>query len=249
MKKKVYISGAIAHYGMEERRATFEAAALRLKEQGFEPVNPFENGVPDDAHWMAHMKADIALLVGCDYIYMLNGWELSKGAKLEFDVASSCGIKVMFEGQKSSREYVCCICGEIHSGYGHSPHPVKHGGECCPECNKQVVVERYQLDKDCNELKLKFVQVGMAGGDATAPYRVELSRKASLRELVVAILKQKKWGRIEIKDPYIIGNSELKYKGDRIVEGQILERYYSRFVDEVIASGGYSNMDYKVTLK
>ena len=32
MKKKVYISGAIAHYGMEERRATFEAAALLLKE-------------------------------------------------------------------------------------------------------------------------------------------------------------------------------------------------------------------------
>lgn len=147
MKKKVYISGAIAHYGMEERRATFEAAALRLKEQGFEPVNPFENGVPDDAHWMAHMKADIALLVGCDYIYMLNGWELSKGAKLEFDVASSCGIKVMFEGQKSSREYVCCICGEIHSGYGHNPHPVKHGGECCPECNKQIMATRFQLSK------------------------------------------------------------------------------------------------------
>lgn len=147
MKKKVYISGAIAHYGMEERRATFQAAALRLKEQGFEPVNPFENGVPDDAHWMAHMKADIALLVGCDYIYMLNGWELSKGAKLEFDVASSCGIKVMFEGQKSSREYVCCICGETYSGYGHNPHPVKHGGECCPECSQQVLKARVQLSK------------------------------------------------------------------------------------------------------
>lgn len=147
MKKKVYISGAIAHYGMEERRATFEAAALRLKEQGFEPVNPFENGVPDDAHWMAHMKADIALLVGCDYIYMLNGWELSKGAKLEFDVASSCGIKVMFEGQTAGREYVCCICGETYSGYGHNPHPVKHGGECCPECNKQVTATRFQLSK------------------------------------------------------------------------------------------------------
>ena len=82
MKKKVYISGAIAHYEMEERRSTFNAAALRLKEQGFDPVNPFENGVPDDAHWKIHMKADIALLVGCDYIYMLNGWELSKRRKV-----------------------------------------------------------------------------------------------------------------------------------------------------------------------
>ncbi len=147
MKKKVYISGAIAHYEMAERRATFQAAALRLKEQGFEPVNPFENGIPDDAHWKAHMKADIALLVGCDYIYMLNGWELSKGAKLEFDVASSCGIKVMFEGQTAGREYVCCICGKTYSGYGHNPHPIKHGGECCPECNKQVASMRAQLAK------------------------------------------------------------------------------------------------------
>ena len=28
-------------------------------------------------------------------IYMLRGWELSKGAKLEHDVATSCGIKVL----------------------------------------------------------------------------------------------------------------------------------------------------------
>jgi hypothetical protein len=45
------------------------------------------------------MRADIALLLGCDYIYMLRGWELSKGAKLELDVASSCGIEVLFENQ------------------------------------------------------------------------------------------------------------------------------------------------------
>ena len=61
------------------------------------PVNPFRNGLPDEAHWRAHMRADIALLLACDYIYMLKDWELSKGAKLELDVASSCGIKVLFE--------------------------------------------------------------------------------------------------------------------------------------------------------
>ncbi len=54
-------------------------------------------GLPDEAHWRAHMRADIALLLACDYIYMLKDWELSKGAKLELDVASSCGIKVLFE--------------------------------------------------------------------------------------------------------------------------------------------------------
>ena len=47
------------------------------------------------------MRVDIGLLLDCDYIYMLQDWELSKGAKLELDVASSCGIKVLFERDKS----------------------------------------------------------------------------------------------------------------------------------------------------
>lgn len=93
--KKVYISGAIAHHDLAERKAAFKAAERELAEMGFAPVNPFDNGVPAEAHWTHHMRADIGLLVGCDYIYMLRGWELSKGAKLEHDVATSCGIKVL----------------------------------------------------------------------------------------------------------------------------------------------------------
>ena len=97
--RKVYISGAIAHHDLEARKAAFGHAERFLGLKGFAPVNPFKNGVPADAPWRAHMRADLALLLGCDCIYMLRGWELSKGAKLELDVASSCGIEVMFEQQ------------------------------------------------------------------------------------------------------------------------------------------------------
>lgn len=96
-KEKVYISGAIAHHDIDERRRAFGDAARFLDLKGFEPVNPFDNGLPEDADWREHMRADMALLIGCDRIYMLGGWEKSKGAKLELDVASSCGIEVMFE--------------------------------------------------------------------------------------------------------------------------------------------------------
>lgn len=96
-KDKVYISGAIAHYDMNERKEAFGDAEQRLRGMGFDPVNPFKNGLPDEAHWREHMRADIRLLLDCEFIYMLQGWELSKGAKLELDVASSCGIKVLFE--------------------------------------------------------------------------------------------------------------------------------------------------------
>lgn len=96
-KDKVYISGAIAHYNIDERKGAFANAEQNLRNMGFSPVNPFKNGLPDEAHWREHMRADIALLLDCEYIYMLKDWELSKGAKLELDVASSCGIKVLFE--------------------------------------------------------------------------------------------------------------------------------------------------------
>lgn len=97
MKKKVYVSGAIAHYDIEERKGAFLKASEDLRAMGFEPINPFENGLPDEAHWREHMRADIKMLLECNCIFMLDGWELSKGAKLELDVASSCGIEVMFE--------------------------------------------------------------------------------------------------------------------------------------------------------
>lgn len=70
MKKKVYISGAIAHYDLKERMATFDHAARYLSIKGYEPVNPFENGVSQDAHWMEHMRVDIALLLKCVHLYV-----------------------------------------------------------------------------------------------------------------------------------------------------------------------------------
>ena len=50
-KDKVYISGAIAHYNIDERKGAFLDAENRLRAMGFNPVNPFKNGLPDEAHW------------------------------------------------------------------------------------------------------------------------------------------------------------------------------------------------------
>ena len=37
------------------------------------------------------------MLLDCDAICMMDGWEESKGAKLELDVATSCGLTVYYE--------------------------------------------------------------------------------------------------------------------------------------------------------
>lgn len=95
--KRIYISGPIAHYDLEERRKAFALAAEHIAHLGYQPANPMENGLPDDAHWREHMKADIGMLLCCDAIYMLRGWEQSKGCKLELDVATTIGLQVFHE--------------------------------------------------------------------------------------------------------------------------------------------------------
>lgn len=45
-KDKVYISGAIAHYNIDERKGAFANAEQNLRNMGFSPVNPFKNGGP-----------------------------------------------------------------------------------------------------------------------------------------------------------------------------------------------------------
>lgn len=99
--KRIYISGAIAHHDIAERMRAFLRAAEYIKGQGGTPVNPFDNGVPVNADWREHMRADIHVLTDCDGILMLRGWEQSKGAKLEFDVATSCGLEVWYQYQST----------------------------------------------------------------------------------------------------------------------------------------------------
>jgi len=95
---KVYISGPIS--GKKDgNQAAFYAAATRLIDAGFFPVNPHNVTylLPPGSSWVAYMKADIPALVDCDEIYMLRGWWRSRGARLEWVIAKLLGYKVRYE--------------------------------------------------------------------------------------------------------------------------------------------------------
>ena len=97
--KKVYLSFPINNYNLQERRSFAERREKALS-NFYEVVNPLKNGLPPTAHWRTHMRRDFKLLLDCDVIYMCEGWESSAGCKLEFDVATTCGIEVMYEKDK-----------------------------------------------------------------------------------------------------------------------------------------------------
>lgn len=97
LRPRVYLSGPISGHDLEERRKAFKQAQEWYEQRGFCAVNPMENGLPDEAQTHEHMRRDIELLMTCDYIYMMRRWTHSKGCKVEFDVATSIGLGVIFE--------------------------------------------------------------------------------------------------------------------------------------------------------
>lgn len=84
---KVYISGPISGIPYEEVEKAFNEAEVMLQERGYEVVNPLKNGLPRESTWFQHMRADLKLLLDCDVIYMLDGWNNSKGAQIELKIA------------------------------------------------------------------------------------------------------------------------------------------------------------------
>lgn len=93
--KKIYIAGPMT--GLPELNfPAFHAAAAALREQGLTVINPAEINPDVGADWIDCMRADIQQLVTCDGIYLLPGWEKSRGAKLEHHIADALGMDVSF---------------------------------------------------------------------------------------------------------------------------------------------------------
>ncbi len=90
--KKVYISGPIT--GIEDYKQNFGKAADMIWDMKpeFRAVNPVALTHNHDKSYESYMKEDIKALLDCDSIYMLEGWEKSKGATFELEVAKMCGI-------------------------------------------------------------------------------------------------------------------------------------------------------------
>lgn len=85
--KKIYISGPISGLPLETVYNNFTNVEVQLLEQGYEVVNPLNNGLSTNATWEEHMRADLRLLMECDTIYLLKGYKDSKGAMIEYDLA------------------------------------------------------------------------------------------------------------------------------------------------------------------
>ena len=98
-KPKVYICGPIKGYDYLERCELFRRVAEIIMDLGYVAVNPIENGLSKESPEEMHMKRDIQLLLGCDFMYQLDGHEKSANCNTEEAVARSCGISILNDKQ------------------------------------------------------------------------------------------------------------------------------------------------------
>ena len=87
---KVYISGAITnnpHY-----KEQFAEAEAKLTAEGLAVLNPCKN---EGFTYREYINMGLCELMHCDAIYMLEGWENSTGAKLEYEYAVAVGLEVL----------------------------------------------------------------------------------------------------------------------------------------------------------
>jgi len=98
---KVYIAGPMT--GIPNLNfPAFHEAASRLRAEGHYVVNPAEINVDPSAGWLECMRADIRELVTCEAIFLLPGWELSRGATLERHIAERLGFVILADDEVSA---------------------------------------------------------------------------------------------------------------------------------------------------
>lgn len=115
---KVYISGKITGLPLSEAEERFKDAEELISALNLTPVNPLKNGLPRHSTWEEHMAKDIELLKQCEAIFMLENWEDSRGAKIEYDFAIGSGKTIMYENQISNGRDLHQLTKAIHEVTG-----------------------------------------------------------------------------------------------------------------------------------
>lgn len=91
---KLYVTGPMT--GIEDMNfPAFREAAKRLREAGYEVMDPADNGAGEPGMtWADYVRRDLQDMLTCDALAVLPGWKNSKGACLEVHIALELGWEV-----------------------------------------------------------------------------------------------------------------------------------------------------------
>ena len=90
---KIFISGRIT--GDPYYKTKFNQAASFLEARGYIVLNPAT--LPQGMIKDEYMQIGLTMLECADSIYMLNDWQTSQGAKVEYEYAKYLGKAIFFQ--------------------------------------------------------------------------------------------------------------------------------------------------------
>ena len=152
---KIYLSGKISGLPYSEVQERFDGAEALLTELGFDVVNPLKNGLDKDESWERHICKDIAMLLPCDAIYMMDNWVDSTGASIEYDVAMRTGKDIWFESNVIRNNLVVMkIQNAIHEVMG-----LKFGDYITKSKKRDGFFARMIFVYHCRQNKMRLIKI------------------------------------------------------------------------------------------
>lgn len=106
---RIYLAGPMTGH-LNFNYPAFNAEAARLRALGLMVENPAQN--PKQDTWQDYMRVAIRQMMTCTHVALLPGWETSKGATIERNLAESMGIPVCpaSEYQSAKPDPDCWFC-------------------------------------------------------------------------------------------------------------------------------------------
>ncbi|MDE7081800.1 MAG: DUF4406 domain-containing protein [Muribaculaceae bacterium] len=99
---RIYISIPITGHDEKEVREHADLIKGALSRAGHFPVTPFEIYAGAKPTYADYLCSDLRALADCDAIFLCDGWQFSRGCRIERMFAEEFCKHVMYENQKES---------------------------------------------------------------------------------------------------------------------------------------------------
>lgn len=93
---KIYLCGKMSDI-KDFNRPRFNFVANNLRRTGADVFNPAEIKGKQHWGWTEYMREALKGMMFCDELYVLDGWETSRGAKIEIELAKKLSMPIKYE--------------------------------------------------------------------------------------------------------------------------------------------------------
>ena len=128
-------------------RERFNRAARDLEAEGHQVLNPADIDLPEGAGWLDYMRQALRLLAEAEAVALLDGWEKSRGAGIEYRLARELAFPVepvSFWVPTVAKVSTVTVKGEYCA----------HGHERTPQNTLHVGKSKRRACKTCREMRV-----------------------------------------------------------------------------------------------